>query len=340
MALGYLPLAIHEVTNQFSEIRGLVDYLASGGPGPAAAGLAERVVMVVVRSLTWPVAGLVTDRPAASVGALAVIITLGAAGVLLRARRRPGGPSDDRQPTSAPRAAGLPDRWAAGWLLGTLAFSVVALAVLAPSLAVVVPGLPNDHYHAFLDPVVLALVGAGAAGLARATQAATAAARVAGPALSLALAGALVAVAVTAWPPAVSPDGGWRLADAAAAHIVEVVEAGWPTEEPKLLASLPAFKPDDAMRFPLERRGLRLEPAIPARASPGGLDVGVVTLVCDPLFDAATGVGCGGPAEERWLADAYPPGTMQLVERFRAGDRRILSIYGPSRLAASPGAAR
>ena len=55
--------------------------------------------------------------------------------------------------------------------------------------------------------------------------------------------------------------------------------------------------------------------------------------MCDPLFDDATGVACGGPAEDRWLADAYPPGTMQLAERFRAGDRRVVSVYAPSRLA-------
>ena len=52
------------------------------------------------------------------------------------------------------------------WLAASLGYSIVALAVFAPSLAVIVPELPNDHYHAFLDPIVLTLVGVGLARLA------------------------------------------------------------------------------------------------------------------------------------------------------------------------------
>jgi 4-amino-4-deoxy-L-arabinose transferase-like glycosyltransferase len=353
LALGYLPLAIHEATNDASEIRAVLAYL-TGGAGGAQAGIAVRLLMVTVRSLTWPVAGLVTDRPTASAAVLMLVTVLGAVAVLPARRRRAA--DSDAQPPGDPAGPTVPTgRSAARWLLGALAFSVVALAVLAPSLAVVVPGLPNDHYHAFLDPIVLTLVGAGVAGLVRASlgggrtpavrdgggaadagNAAPAATRLAGPAVGLVMTAGLVVVAVTAWPPAVSPDGGWRLADAAAAHVIEVVSAGWPPEEPRLLVGLPTFKPDDAMRFPLERRGFGLEPPVTGPAADIGPGVGVVTIVCDPLFDDTTGVACGGPAEERWVADAYPPGTMQLVQRFHAGDRRIMSIYGPSRLAVVP----
>ena len=333
IALGYLPLAIHELTSGASETRALIAYLAGGG-GQAQASLVGRLLVVAVRSLVWPVAGVVTDRLAASLAALAAVLALGAAGVLLAGRR--AAETAGTPGTAAARAPADGDddaRWPALWLLATLAVSIPALAVLAPSLAVVTPGLPNDHYHAFLDPVVVVLVGAGAAGLARSASSARAAARVVGPVVSAALVAGLAAIAVGAWPPAVSPDGGWRLADAAAAHVIDVADAGWPADEPKLLASLPTFKPDDALRFPLERRGFPLEPKATVPVSVGGLDVGVVTIVCDPLFDDATGFACGGPAEERWLADAYPPATMQLVERFRAGDRRVISIYAPSRLA-------
>lgn len=328
IGLGYLPLAIHELTSDASETRAVVAYLTGGG-GQAQAGLVGRLLVVAVRSLVWPVAGVVTDRLAASLAALAVVLVLGAAGVLLAGR---GASETARARPTTPD--GEDDaRWPARWLLATLAVSIPALAVLAPSLAVVTPGLPNDHYHAFLDPVVVVLVGAGAAGLARAASSARPAARVAGPVVAAALVAGLAAIAVGAWPPAVSPDGGWRLADAAAARVIDVVDAGWPAPEPRLLASLPAFKPDDALRFPLERRGFPLEPEIAEPVSVGGLDTGVVTIVCDPLFDDATGFACGGPAEDRWLADAYPPGTMQLAERFRAGDRRVVSVYAPSRLA-------
>ena len=340
LALGYLPLAVHEVTNDALEVRAVIGYLAGGG-GQAQAGIAVRLLTVALRSLTWPVAGLVTDRPTASLAALILVLVLGGVAVLTTWRRGGARGSDARDRGTGGNAepAGLPDRPAVAWLLGTLAFSVVALAVLAPGLAVVVPGLPNDHVHAFLDPMVLTLVGAGVAGIVRASRsvaASSAGARLAGLAVGLGMTVGLGVVAVTAWPPAVSPDGGWRLADAAAAHVVEVVTAGWPPEEPRLLASLPAPKPDDAMRFPLERRGLVLEPALTGLAADLAPVVGVVTIVCDPLFDDSTGVACGGPAEERWLADAYPPGTMQLVQRLHAGDRRILSIYGPSLLATSP----
>ena len=43
--------------------------------------------------------------------------------------------------------------------------------VAAPSLAVVVRGLPNDHYHAFADPMVFVLIGLGAAALVREVRA-------------------------------------------------------------------------------------------------------------------------------------------------------------------------
>jgi hypothetical protein len=234
---------------------------------------------------------------------LAVVVLLVAAALMLPWR---SGRSDPRRS----------DAWPTGWLLATLAISGVALAVAAPSLAVVTPGLPNDHYHAFLDPVVLVLVGTGAAALAQSGRLAVldrpfAARRPLRPAAGLVLTVILAAISATAWPPAVSPDGGWRLADA-------------------------AFKPDDAMRFPLARRGLALEPPVAAHAAAAAPPVGVVIVVCDPLFDDATGAPCGTLAEDRWLSDAYPPSTMQLIERFRAGSRRIVSIYAPSRLAAVP----
>jgi len=332
IALGYLPLAIHEATNDASEVRAVLAYLVGGG-ATGQAGIVDRLLMAALRSLTWPVAGLVTDRPLVSLVALIMVLALG--GIAVGAALQRGAAGSDSHD-----AGDIPDRWAARWLAGGLGFAVAALAVLAPSLATVVQGLPNDHYHAFLDPVVLTLVGTGVALLLRGTRRAAGqapetigGARLAGGALGVVLAIGLAAIAVTAWPPAVSPDGGWRLADAASAHVIEVVSAGWPPEEPKLLVGLPTFKPDDALRFPLERRGFALEPPVTGLAADLRPPVGVVTVVCDPLFDSVTGAACGGPAEERWMVDAYPPGTMQLVERLKAGERRIISIYGPSRLA-------
>lgn len=349
IAAGYLPLAVHELTTDFSELRALAAYVAGGGT--SGAPIPERLLMVALRSLTWPFSGLVTDHVAASLATLVIVVGLSAVAWAWSGpgrRNARGAAEREEREREEPEAAGQPDeagRWPVAWLLATLAFSVAALAVLAPTLAVVTPGLPNDHYHAFLDPLVIALVATGLARLAtrslRPSVAAGAAARAAGGpaarAVGIGLATlavvALVIVEVAAWPPAVSPDGGWRLADQAAAHIVAEVDAGWPPDEPRLLASLPTFKPDDAMRFPLVRRGMDLQPAIVGDPAPGSLPTGVVVTVCDPLFDDVTGAPCGDIAETAWIATAYPPSTMQLVDRFRAGDRRVLSVFAPSRLA-------
>ena len=84
-----------------------------------------------------------------------------------------------------------------------------------------VPGLPNDHYHAFADPMVFVLVGIGVAAAWRTW-------RTAGPgrpeaAAPIVVAGA-VALVILVWnlanlPPAVAPDGGFPAAAAAAARI-------------------------------------------------------------------------------------------------------------------------
>jgi 4-amino-4-deoxy-L-arabinose transferase-like glycosyltransferase len=345
IALGYLPLAIHELTNDFSEVRAILSYVLGGGGASApSTGILERILTIAVRTLTWPIAGLVTDGAIASMLALGIVVALIVAAWLLADRG--GTHADDAggavaDGTAGNDATGIPGRWPTGWLIGTLVFSTLALAFLAPSLAVITPGLPNDHYHAFLDPVVLALAGVGIARIAIATWRTAGQGRrwirAAGPAAAGGLTAGLVLVCVASWPPTVSPDGGWGLADAAAAHVIDLVASARQPGEPAVLVSLPAFKPDDAMRFPLTRRGLDLEPPITEPVAPGSVPTGVVTIVCDPLFDDTTGLPCGGPAEDEWLAVAYPPGTMALVERFRAGDRRILSVYAPSRLAMAGG---
>ena len=292
IAAGYLPLLVHELGSSFSEIRGILDYIAGGGR-EAATGTFDRVVMVGLRSVTWPVSGLVTDRVGASLAAVIIVAVLTGIAVAGRPRMRTGGSAD---PSSA------------RWLLGALVVSVALLALFAPSLAVVVPELPNDHYHAFLDPIVLALAGAGLARLATSLPGG-----LPGRATAAVGTATLALLAVTAWPPAHASDGGWPLADAAAARVLEVT-AG----EPFALDGIPPFKNDNALRFPLERRGAALVPSTPGP--------GVVVLVCDPLFDEVIGAACSGPAEDDWLAAAGRP-DLGLVDRFEAGSRRVISIF-------------
>ena len=125
----------------------------------------------------------------------------------------------------------------------------------------------------------------------------------------------LAAIAVTAWPPAVAPDGGWPLADASAGRVLEVTG-----DEPFALDGIPEFKNANALRFPLERREAPVLPAVAAGTS------GVVVIVCDPVFDEVVGAACGGAAEDAWLARTGRT-DLGLVDRFEAGPRRVISVY-------------
>ena len=268
IAAGFLPLLVHELGADFAETRAILGYVAGGGR-EAATGVLDRIVTVGLRSITWPVTGLITDRLAVSLIGALIVMTLGFIAVV--GRRRGDRPEVTGNPTATATAAAI-DLPAVRWLAGSLGDSVVALAVFAPSLAIIVPELPNDHYHAFLDPIVLTLVGVGLARLAGAgagaggqagadaTQAAPRARRtLAGRLAAVALTVVLAAIAITAWPPTVAPDGGWPLADAAAGRVLGVTG-----REPFALDGLPEFKNANALRFPLERRDATVLPAVAA----------------------------------------------------------------------------
>ena len=313
IAVGYLPFVAYELGHDFEESRAILAYL-TGGAGAAAAGAFTRVLVVGVRSLTWPIAGVITDRPVVSLVAALIVVVLMAVTILRRRTTHAAGTDDPAAGTDDPAADEAVDTGSTRWLVGAFAICVVALALFAPSLATVTPGLPNDHYHNLLDPIVLALVGVG---LARLATTAVDGRRTPGRALAAALGVVLAVIAVTATPPAVSPDGGWPIADQAAQQ--SLTTAG---DVVIALDGIPELKNDNAMRFPLERRGADLlKPGVVA-----GADTWI--LVCDPLFEHATGAACGGLAEDAWVAAPGQP--LTLTERFEAGPRRTISIYGPA----------
>ena len=138
--------------------------------------------------------------------------------------------------------------------------------------------------------------------------------------VSLVVGALLVVLAVQAWPPAVSPDGGWALVDRSAGRVIDMVG-----DEPFALDGIPPFKSANALRFPLVHRGA--EP-LDASALQGDSPPTTAVVVCDPLFSDAVGAPCGGPAESAWLA-ATAPG-FELADRFDAGPRRVISIYAAS----------
>ncbi len=292
-ALSYVPLAIHELGSDASELRAAAAFLAAGGASSPIA-LPGRVPIVFFRVLGWPLAGLLTDA------LLAVFLAtlLVAAIVLWR-----GWLSRD---------VGADERTGVRWLGLGLAWTVLALAAGASGLATIVPGLPNDHYHAFADPMVVALIGIGAAALIRARLGA---ARLAAGVIVV----TIVGFNLGTQPPAVAPDGGWRAALAAAQRIVA---SGAP--RPWQIASIPSFKSDEAVRMPLEAIGA------PLVAEPGDPQASRASLIvlCDQLFRETIGADCGGPAED--AVAEHILGAVSVLDTFQAAPGRWITVYRTS----------
>jgi 4-amino-4-deoxy-L-arabinose transferase-like glycosyltransferase len=296
VALLYVPWFIHELQHDWSETRLMVAYLLGGEAGPTG-GPALALAFTLFRIIGWPLVGLVTDVPAAT-GVL-VAIVIGLIGIWdIRAR-------------------GSAERTALWWLVGLLAWSTVALSVAAPSLQRVVAGLPNDHYHAFLDPAVIVLIAVPVAGLFESALAAWRAhrgpERAAMPAI-IGLAVVLLAVGMLSRkPPHVDPDGGWPALQAAGQRVATVVGRG-----PVVVSGIPAFKLPDAIGFPLAHAGVAIQATDAVGAE-------YLVVACDRLFEPATELACGGPAED---AVVHPDGAWGvLVDRFDASPRTVVSVY-------------
>jgi hypothetical protein len=280
VAVSYVPLLVHELQSGFAETRAAADFLVAGGrEGPS---LVVRLLVVPLRVLSWPLAGLVTAQPVAALLAAVAVVAI------LAWRWR-----------AAPR----PERTAVRWIAVTFAWASLALAFGASSLGSVVPGLPNDHYHAFLDPLVFVTVGLGAAALWRERPGGL---RVANAA-AIAGVGALVALNVAIWPPAVAPDGGYPAAEAAVRRLLDEAPGRYQ------LDGLPTLKNENAYAFPLTRLG----------RGPG--ITGDLVVLCDRLLEPIIGSTCGGPAEDARAAELAHQAA--LVERFDASPRTVISIY-------------
>jgi 4-amino-4-deoxy-L-arabinose transferase-like glycosyltransferase len=299
-AVAYLPLAINELTTSFSEVEAALLFL-TGDRAAAEVAMPVRFAIAGLRVVSWPLTGLIADGFVA--GSLATVAVI--AIVIWRWR--------------APDAA---ERFVVRWFGLGLLWAVAFLTVAAPSLAVVVRGLPNDHYHAFADPLVFVLVGIGAAALVREIRAP------AGGLLAAAGVLALVAWNVSRLPPAVHPDGGFPAGDRAAVRVDETLSgAGIERGAASQLRSLPDFKSTEAVAYPLDRLGRAVQAETPQGLAPGSTPSGAgsaLVLLCDQLFRDAIGTDCGGPAE-----DAAVGGMGQLVDRFEAAPGRWISVYVP-----------
>ena len=298
-AAAYLPLAVNELTTGFSEVRAASEYLASGRSGDEVA-IPIRFGIVTLRVLSWPLTGLITDGfPAASLASVGVI-------AIVAWRWRAPDPGE---------------RFVVRWLGLGLLWSIAFLTVAAPSLAAVVRGLPNDHYHAFADPMVFVLVGLGIAALVHEVRAPIGWAT-AGVALVV-----LLGWNVSHLPPPVNRDGGFPAGDAAAVRVdAALTEAGVDRGQVAQLSSLPDFKSTEALAYPLVRFPRVVVAEVPDGLAPGSADPAqtpaALVLLCDQLFRDANGDDCGGPAERRIVADQG-----QLVDRFEAHPGRWISVY-------------
>jgi len=281
IALGYLPLLLHELGSGFDQTRAALDYLRAGGDA-SGPDLVLRLFFVPLRVVAWPLAGLATGAPA--VGVVAVVTTCVLAGWRLAASRG---------------AEATATRWLAGWVVS----STLLLTLFVASLATVTP-LPVDHYHAFVDPAVLALVGLGAAALWRRNPA--------GRGLAVVGVAALVAWNLGTQPPAVAADGGWPAAREAGVRL-----AAETRDAPTAILGVPPFKPVTTYSYPLALAGVT-----PVEVSAAGRFV----VVCDDTFREVVGAACGGPAEAAALERAGITGSV-LRDRFAPAPGRTLSVY-------------
>jgi hypothetical protein len=317
--LSYVPLAIHEIGSNGSELRAAIAFV-SGGGGPASIALPARIPIIGLRVLGWPLTGLITAAPLATVLSTALVVALATWRGWLAGRRGmvAAAASADARGDDERSGGDHDERTAVRWLALGLAWTVIALAVGASSLATVVAGLPNDHYHAFADPMVIVLVAIGLSRLARIGPGSRR------PPVPVAIAGAVIVVLI-GWnlanqPPARAADGGWAAAQSAADRVIGL-SAGRPT----VLTSLPVFKSDEALRMPLVARDADVMPAGVNGPAFGGPDA-IRVVLCDQLFRDAIGADCGGPAEDALVGQNAPA---TLAARFEAAPGRWISVYRP-----------
>lgn len=298
----YVPLIVNELTTNFAETRAALAYLSE----PRAAESLDpvsRLLIVFLRIVSWPLVGLITDAAIpgllASMGIIATVAW----------RWRSSDPAE---------------RHAVRWFALSVAWSAAFLTVAAQGLTSVIPGLPNDHYHAFVDPMVFTLGGLGLAAVARG-RGQRPGRDAAGAVLVTIALGALLLVDIGRWSPTVSADLGWPGASSAATRVV--ASAGG---RPIVLSGLPRFKGTGAYAFPLVRAGH------PVRSATGPDALGspdadprtdALVIVCDRLFEAVLLARCGGPAEDEYLRGQRDAASLYLADRFEASPRTVISVY-------------
>lgn len=278
VAAGYAPLLISELRTGFAESRAVGDYLTQ--PGGDDHGSVLDAPTIAWRILAWPLSGTAPSAPL--LGVASAVLTAAALVVVASLKGE--------------RSCGV-SRQFGRWAVVTVLATTVALAFLAPGLATYFAGWPSDQYHAWLAPILLAVLGVAAGQLGRGAAATGVA--------------ACLAVSLVAMPPLRSPDGGWPKAADTAARIVALTGG-------KPVAVVGVAKNAAAITFPLSRARATLQ-------GPATADYLVVT--CDPLYERTVGLPCGGRAES---AIASQLGFGKSVAQFTDSPRRVVCVFSRS----------
>ena len=150
--LGCAPLVVHELRYDFSETRAIVEYATGAnayGQTPPPLPIVA-LAIIAWRVVVWPISGLFSTAPLWGVpAAVLTVVALTVSVCLTQGVARQFG------------------RWAAA----STVWAVIALSLISPNLALTIPGLPNDHYHAWLDPILFAAIGVAVATLASVSRA-------------------------------------------------------------------------------------------------------------------------------------------------------------------------
>ena len=301
----FIPLIINELQTGFDETQKTVQFLLHGGSVPTTGGLdpLDAFLFIVIRIIGWPFVGLVLDVPIAALLVVAFWLAL-VVWWLIASRGE--------------------DRLLMTWLFGTVAFSTVALDVMAPWLRFVVIGFPTDHYHAFLNPVLVIAVSLagvafanGAGAIRRSPPRSRRGATVARVMLSLLLVAELVVAG--ARQPGPSQVATWPVAKAVGQQIVQVANG-----RAMAIVGLPTLpeKSPDSIGFPIVLQGGDVIPDV--------TQAQLLVVNCDNRFDPiALNAPCGGGAEDEdarfvLLGTGLTPA---LVQRFKESDDLQISVY-------------
>ena len=299
-ALLFVPLLVHELGSGWEETRHVLDYLGGGGSESTTdLDPIAQVLITLFRVVGWPLVGLVTDAPAGAIVAVSITVVLG---------------------TWLAIAGRGTDRAVARWLGLTVVWSGLALTIVAPSLQTVVAGLPNDHYHAYLDPVVFVLLALAARALAGGSGPNYRVGATVRATVAVAL-GALILLDLRLSPPA-DPNGGWPAARAAGERILDVAPS------PVDVRQLPIFKSAEGVGFPVIAAGGRAFIATDRESALRPIVPDALVVACDRLFEEVRGAACGGPAEleyMRRLTDGIEG--VEPAARFPMSPRIVISIY-------------